>query len=85
MVGDLDTQTAPHLAEELDELLVSGCVHVELDLSEVPFLAAAGLAVLARADHRFREASGRLLLVRPSVASLRVFSLTGLDAELTIC
>ena len=36
VVRELDTQTAPHLAEELDELLVSGCVHVELDLSEVP-------------------------------------------------
>lgn len=85
VVGELDMQTSPRLAEELDRLLMSGCVHVELDLSEVSFLAAAGLAVLACADHRFQGASGRLLLVRPSRASLRVFSLTGLDATLTTC
>ena len=85
VVGELDMLTSPRLHEELDRLLTFGCVHVDLDLSEVSFLAAAGLAVLARADHRFQEASGRLLLVRPSRASRRVLSITGLDATLTIC
>lgn len=84
LVGELDMLGAPRLADALTRLLDLGYRRVDLDLAELAFLAAAGLAVLAEADRRFRDISGRLRLVRPTPASLRLFAITGLDTTLTI-
>ncbi|WP_214404130.1 STAS domain-containing protein [Pseudonocardia lacus] len=84
VVGEIDMVSADRLAATLDRLLDQGCRTVELDLSGVVFLAAAGLAVLVENDRRYRDASARLLVVRPSRRCERLFALTGLTEVLTV-
>lgn len=45
--GELDTVTAPALAESLREQLDSGCRSLVIDLAAVEFLGSSGLAALA--------------------------------------
>jgi anti-sigma B factor antagonist len=85
VVGELDMVTADQLGTTLHRLLEQGCRTVELDLSGVTFLAAAGLAVLVEHDGRYRDASARLLIVHPSRRCTRLFALTGLAEVLTVC
>lgn len=84
LTGEVDLMTAGRLADVLDDLLDQGCRTVEVDLCGVRFLAAAGLTVLVEAECRFRQRSGRLLLVGPTPACLRLFRLTSLEGMLTI-
>lgn len=84
LTGEVDMVTAGQLAATLARLLEEGRRSVEVDLSGVGFMAAAGLAVLVDADRRYRHRSARLLLTRPTPACARLFALTGLDATLTI-
>ena len=84
VVGELDMVTADQLDTTLHRLLEQGCRTVELDLSGVAFLAAAGLAVLVEHHGRYRDASARLLIVRPSRRCARLFALTGLTEVLSV-
>jgi anti-sigma B factor antagonist len=84
LTGEIDMVTAGEVAEVLTGLLDQGCRTVEVDLSGIRFLAAAGLAVLLERDRCFRSAAARLVLVRPSPVCSRLFALTGLDTALTI-
>ncbi len=86
VVGDLDTVSAPVLGGCLEELLTRpGVRAVELDLSGVTFLDAAGLTVLARADRTARRA-GQVLRMRCGTgrAVLRPLQITGLADVFTI-
>ena len=82
--GEIDMVSADRLAATLQGLLERGCATVEVDMSGVGFLAAAGLAVLVEHDRRFRDASARLLVVRPSQRCARLFALTGIGGVLTV-
>ena len=84
LAGEIDMVTAGDLADMLVRLLDQGSRTVELDLSGVGFLSAAGLAVLLEHDRRYRDASARLLVVRPSPVCARLFALTRLDEVLTV-
>ncbi|MCO1657188.1 STAS domain-containing protein [Pseudonocardia humida] len=84
VTGEIDMVSADQLATTLRGLLDQGCDTVELDMSGVGFLAAAGLAVLVEHDRRFRDASARLLVVRPSRRCARLFALTGVTEVLTV-
>ena len=84
LTGEVDLLTAGQLADALARLLAQGCRSAEIDLSGVGFMSVAGLAVLVEADRRYRDAGGRLELTRPTPACARLFTLTGLDASLTI-
>jgi anti-sigma B factor antagonist len=84
LTGDVDMVTADEVADVLSRLLDPHCRTVEVDLSGVGFMSAAGLAVLLEQDRRFRSRSARLLLVRPSPVCSRLFAITRLDAVLTI-
>jgi anti-sigma B factor antagonist len=82
--GEVDMVTADQLRAALHRLREQGCRTVELDLSGVTFLAAAGLSVLVEHDRGLRAAAGRLLVVRPSRRCARMLALTGLDQVLTV-
>jgi anti-sigma B factor antagonist len=84
LTGEVDMVTAAQLADALSRVLDHGCRTVEVDLSGVGFMSAAGLRVLVEADRHARRRRARLLLTRPTPACARLFTLTGLDATLTI-
>jgi anti-sigma B factor antagonist len=82
--GELDLATAPQLQQILDQLCRDGYPEIVLDLSELEFVSAAGLAVFHRADDHLRAANGRLILHRPGRLARRVLAISKLDTVLTI-
>ena len=64
----------------LDELLESGAQRFVLDLSEVPFLDSAGMAVLVSLLKRARQGGGDVRLVWPAEeGARRILRLTKFD------
>jgi anti-anti-sigma factor len=59
----IDAFTAPELRTHLDGLLAEGVTRFVLDLSRVPFLDSAGMAVLVSVYRRARQAGGNMVLV----------------------
>jgi anti-anti-sigma factor len=84
LAGELDIARAPDLREQLLGLLRPGSGRLVIDLSEVSFCDASGLAVLVSTARRARLLGGflRLAAVSPQVG--RVLQLTGLDRSLAI-
>ena len=86
VVGDLDSIGAPVRSSCLEQLFDHPDVRaVELDLTGVTFLDAAGLTALARA-HRSAERTGQALRMRCGTgrAVLRPLQLTGLAGRFTL-
>ena len=86
VTGDVDTTTAPVLADRLVRLLTHpGERDVQLDLRGVTFLDSAGLTSLIAA-HSCAEGAGRVLRMRcgTSRAVIRPLEITGLTTVFTI-
>lgn len=78
--GEVDTSTAPALANALAELLADPDDRtLVLDLNSIAFLASSGLAVLVKAVRQAAKRGLRLRMVRPSLAVRRPLSVTGSD------
>jgi anti-anti-sigma factor len=76
----IDAFSAPKLREEVDRLLESGVQRFILDLSAVPFLDSAGMAVLVSLLKRSRQVGGDVRLVWPAEeAAQRILRLTKFD------
>jgi anti-sigma B factor antagonist len=83
-VGALDARTVPDLQNRLNQLVAADAVKLVVDLSEVPYMASAGIRVLVTALQSARLNTGdlRLASVQPAVA--RMLELAGLLQLLTI-
>ncbi len=76
----VDAFTAPALRQHMDRLLAEGARYFVVDLSSVPFLDSAGMAVLVSLLKRARQADGDVKLVWPvAEAAKRVLRLTKFD------
>jgi len=76
----IDAFSAPELRAKLDGLTAEGVSRFVLDLSAVPFLDSAGMAVLVSLLKRARTAGGDVRLVWPAQeAAQRVLKLTKFD------
>ena len=53
-----------------------------IDLTGLSFIDSTGLSVLLSAAERARKQSRRLIVVRPPLPALRVFTLTRVDAAM---
>lgn len=82
--GDLDIATAPQVRERLVSLLRPGLRLLILDLSDVAFCDAAGLAVLIGAQRRATPLGATLRLAAPSAQMAGMLRVTGLDRSFTI-
>jgi anti-sigma B factor antagonist len=80
--GELDMASAPVLAEVLEPLTTTGAI-IQLDLTGLTFIDAAGIEVLCRAVQRLGP-QGRLLAFAPRPAVRRTMELTGLDGLIEI-
>ena len=81
----IDAFSAPELRARLDQLLESGVQRVVLDLSEVPFLDSAGMAVLVSLLKRARQVGGDVRLVWPTEeGARRLLRLTKFDRVFTM-
>jgi anti-anti-sigma factor len=66
LVGELDDQSAPELASILDALFERGHDSLTLDLSQLSFMDAHGLGLIAYTARRSRAREGALTLRAPS-------------------
>jgi anti-sigma B factor antagonist len=81
----IDAFSAPELRARLDQLLENGTQRFVLDLSAVPFLDSAGMAVLGSLLKRGSQAGGDVRLVWPAEeAARRILRLTKFDRVFTI-
>jgi anti-anti-sigma factor len=80
--GDLDLATAGQLERQLWE--VPPAAAVIADLSEVRFLAVAGIAVLLRAAGRARDERRGFAVVAVRHIVTRVLRVTGADREMNV-
>jgi anti-sigma B factor antagonist len=76
----IDAFSGPDLRAALDQQLASGARRFVLNLSAVPFLDSAGMAVLVSLLKRTRELGGDVHLVWPvEEAARRIIKLTKFD------
>jgi anti-anti-sigma factor len=81
--GEVDMNTAPELRGVLDSVMERH-KHVVLDLAELDFTDASGLAVVAHASAITSGAEGSLTLRSPSSAVLRLLEITGMTDSVRI-
>jgi anti-sigma B factor antagonist len=84
VTGELDMVTAPDLERALNRLCSSGYRDVDLNVSGLTFIGAAGLTVFVRCDERLRTAAGLLRLIGPTRRCRRLLAITGLEDILTV-
>src|SRR5439155_15365852 len=80
VLGELDIYTAPSLERAVLELEHARPLLLVIDLTGLSFIDSTGLSVLLSAAERARKQSRRLIVVRPPLPALRVFTLTRVDA-----
>lgn len=81
----IDAFSAPALRARLDQLIENGVIRFVLDLSAVPFLDSAGMAVLVSLLKRTRQSGGDVRLVWPAEdAARRILRLTKFDRVFTM-
>ena len=76
--GAHDASTDDALRRTLERAMAPGCVALVLDLSEVAFMGASTLRVIARARESLRVRSGSLTLRAPSARARRLIEACGL-------
>ena len=84
--GEMDMVTAPRFEKAIDDMLADDPLALVIDLTEVTFLASAGLRLLATANERFVLAtankrcgeSGGFAVVAGAPATIRPIELTDL-------
>lgn len=83
--GELDLAGESGLRDRLRTACDENDGRVVLDLSELTFIDSTGLSILVEYHERTRAAGGRLVLLAPREAVVRILDITGLDERLTIC
>lgn len=76
--GEIDLATVPALEAAIEEALIPRPTGLVIDLSEVGFLASAGLQALV-ATHNNVSRSAHFAVVANSASTSRPIQLTGLD------
>jgi anti-sigma B factor antagonist len=76
--GDVDALTAPELTQAIVSVLAKSPTAVIVDLSDVAFLASAGMSVLVEANELV-SSDAKLLVVADGPATSRPIKLVGID------
>ncbi len=76
--GDVDSSSAPILADALRRATVDGEGRVVLDLCETSFIDSAGISTLLNGLRRLTRQRRKLIVVCPPGPPRRVFELLGL-------
>ncbi len=82
--GELDAHSAPKLEDVGAALVAEGAFEISLDMSETSFLDSSALRAILTVRDVLQRSEGELFISRPSDAVRRLFTITGLDQELTI-
>ena len=82
VAGRLDTQTAPLLEKELDDV-ISSLKELIFDMSSLEYISSAGLRVILKAQ-KIMNAQGSMKLIGVNDNIMEVFDITGFLDILTI-
>ena len=82
VAGRLDTQTAPRLEKELDDV-ISSLKELIFDMSSLEYISSAGLRVILKAQ-KIMNAQGSMKLIGVNDSIMEVFDITGFLDILTI-
>jgi anti-sigma B factor antagonist len=83
LIGELDLATVGDFETSITEVDLDGH-DLMLDLSELSFIDAYGLAAFIRLHHRLQAHHASLILTNPSPLVRRVFAITRLDQVVTL-
>lgn len=86
--GELDMNTTPDLARELDQALADSSASIMLDLSECEFIDSTGIALIVRAWKQLEgngdEGKGRLVLCSINHQVRRLLKITGVEGSISM-
>ena len=82
VVGRLDTQTAPELEKEIDEV-VGGVKELVFDMNGLEYVSSAGLRVILKSQ-KIMNTKGSMKLIGVNDSIMEVFDITGFLDILTI-
>ena len=82
VVGRLDTQTAPELEKEVDNV-VSDIKELTFDMTGLEYVSSAGLRVILKAQ-KIMNTKGLMKLIGVNDSIMEVFDITGFLDILTI-
>jgi anti-anti-sigma factor len=83
VAGEIDLATAPQLGESIDAAMEQRPETLVVDLSDVDFLASAGMAVLIGC-HQQAKGVLQFRIVASGSATFRPMELTGMTEEISI-
>lgn len=82
--GYLDGHTYVELEKRLDKALVDGTHRVVVLLSDLSYIASAGVGVFINGQHQLRKAGGNLQLVQPNDSVREIFNILGIESLFVI-
>ena len=85
LTGVLDWKTHQDFEDRTFEAIAAGADNILIDMGGVDFMGSAGIRALHAIAHRIRTARpggapGRMALLNPSEAAMRVLKTVGLDS-----
>ncbi len=81
--GRLDTNAAPAMIEELNQLLVDGVEEFELDMAGCDYVASSGLRAILGAQKKMNALHGSMVVKNVLGDVMEVFEMTGFADILT--
>jgi anti-anti-sigma factor len=83
VVGELDARTAPRFVSQAADALRDGAQSLLIELGDVPFVDAAGIAALLNVLRRVRSAGAAMVLVGVQPHVRDALDVTRLDQQFT--
>ncbi|MDY0088532.1 MAG: anti-sigma factor antagonist [Coriobacteriia bacterium] len=78
LAGDIDMGVIDELREALENVIMTGCENLVLDLTKVTYVDSAALGLLVWLDRRLQGQGGKAILVGANEDVERIFELSGL-------
>lgn len=83
LFGRLDTNAAPRMIAELDNLLVEGVERFVLDMADCDYVASSGLRAILGAQKKMNSLHGTMVVKNVVGDVMEVFDMTGFADILT--
>lgn len=84
LVGRLDTNAAPLLIKEMEDVLVEGVESFVLDMEDCDYVASSGLRAILVAQKKMNSLQGKMVVKNVISDVMEVFEMTGFADILTI-
>lgn len=78
LIGSLDGHTFVEFEKRLEQVLGQGTRFLVLDLSQLNYIASAGVGIMVNCLRRVKQAQGNIVLHRPTSIVTQVIEVLGL-------